>query len=266
MERKLKLNSKDIEQLTTYETISDRITRMQKHAERDCGKIPYGLDWSPKLKQAGLTYLLWKCIINYLRQNVQIPQSIRDKHLTLNETVPITGNIQEAIETMRKRKEQLKVIQRRHGSLREAHLEMQAQYQASKNNTSVAAHLKQLKNSENSKRTHKRIGNNLSLPKTKLLHILLPTQTNEWEQINESISVHKLLLENSKEVMKSTKHTFPTTITFQNLFGKHDKGQHTGDILQGKNYMKTYPSMKHYGTYYNIYKYQIQQHVNSKLN
>ena len=67
MDQKLQVDSNDVEQLMIYDKISDRLTRMQKHAERECGKIPYGLDWSPQLKQAGLTYLLWKCIINYLQ-------------------------------------------------------------------------------------------------------------------------------------------------------------------------------------------------------
>jgi hypothetical protein len=94
-----------------YEIVSDRITRIQKHAERACGKVPYGRVWSPELKQAGLSYLLWKGLVTHLRRHLQLPRSIYDKNVSLNESVPITRDIIQAVKTMRERKEELRTIQ-----------------------------------------------------------------------------------------------------------------------------------------------------------
>jgi hypothetical protein len=125
-----------------YRIISERITRIQKHSERTCGKIPHGLDWSQQLKQSGLSYLLWKGIVTYIRRHLQIPQITYDKHTSLNKSSPITCDIDQAIKITKKKKEKLKSIQLKHGDLRNTHLESQAQYYAIKNNTTVEAYLK----------------------------------------------------------------------------------------------------------------------------
>ena len=105
MECKFKTKHTSTNLIQTYETISDRITRMQKHAERACGRVPFGMDWSPELKQAGLTYLLWKSIVNYIQRHMKLPQTIYDKHASLKDPIPITHNIIQVIKTMREKKE-----------------------------------------------------------------------------------------------------------------------------------------------------------------
>ena len=220
--------------IKNYEAISERITRIQKHAENQCGKTPFGLDWSPELKQAGLIYLLWRTIVHHIHNHIKFPQYVYDKLISLNDPTPITSDIKTALQIMKNKKQHLKTIQRKHGELREIHLEARAKYYADKNNTTVEAYIKQLKNSEKSKRAFRRIRNSLHPPKTQIFHILCPTNNNNWKQVTECNTVHNILLKNSEEVMTSASNTFPATVTFNTLFGKHGNGQHTIDILKGK--------------------------------
>ena len=47
MENEFKAHHTTTQPIQKYEAISDRITRIQNHSERACGKVPYGMDWSP---------------------------------------------------------------------------------------------------------------------------------------------------------------------------------------------------------------------------
>ena len=107
MEHKFKTQPTITQTVQTYETISDRITRIQKHSERACGKVPFGMDWSPELKQSEHSYLLWKNLVHYIQRHIRIPQSMYDKHASLNDPTPITQDKTQAVKTMREKKEKL---------------------------------------------------------------------------------------------------------------------------------------------------------------
>lgn len=123
-----------IQNISEYEQRDDRITRAKKYAEKQCGRYPYGYEWSPDIQHAGTKYLHWQTNLKYTLRGIAITDSIKKKHHELHEDDTIPTSINKIIQIVRATKRRLKEVQKFSKTLREEFLEQQAEYNAQKNN------------------------------------------------------------------------------------------------------------------------------------
>ena len=222
------------ESVDLYENISDRITRAQKCAEKQCGRLPYGYAWSPHLQHAGQVYLHWRKVISYIKNNIPFSTKLEHEHVHLGETLPIQTHFATARKIMKAVHGKLRAIQKDATSIREDFLQARALYIAQRDDKSQAHIITQINNAEKSQQMFNRIKYQLREKPLPLSYVLVPQENGQWKRVTNANDIHNNIIDANKKVMQSARHTLPASTQFRQTFGDHGDSQAAQALVSGQ--------------------------------